>query len=63
MDDSAIMCDETIDKDAEAKSNDKAKSNDEERKIFPTNFNEKNNTNFPYFTNLFINYHCSIDSC
>ena len=41
MDDSAIMCDETIDEDAEAKSNDKAKSNDEERKIFPTSFNEK----------------------
>ena len=40
MDDSAIMCDEIID--AEAKSNDKAKSNDEETRTIPTNFNEKN---------------------
>ena len=35
MDDSAIMCDEAIDADAGAE------SNDEETKTFPTNFNEK----------------------
>ena len=40
----AIMCDEVIDADAEAKSNDEVKSNDEETKIVPTNFNEKNIT-------------------
>ena len=34
MDDSAIMCDEIIDAEA--------KSNDEETKTMPTNFNEKN---------------------
>ena len=34
MDDSAIMCDEIIDAEA--------KSNDEETKTIPTNFNEKN---------------------
>ena len=33
------MCDEIID--AKAKSNDKAKPEDEERKTIPTNFNEK----------------------
>ena len=38
MDDSAITCDEMIDADAEAK------SNDEETKAFPTNFNEKDLT-------------------
>ena len=35
MDDSAIMCVEVIDKDADAE------SNDEETKTFPINFNEK----------------------
>ena len=41
MDDSAIACDEIIDADAEARSKDEAKSNDEETKTFPTKFNEK----------------------
>ena len=44
MDYSEITCDETIDADAEAKSNDEAKMNDEETKFIPTNFNEKNIT-------------------
>ena len=44
MDYSEITCDETIDADAEAKSNDEAKMNDEEAKFIPTNFNEKNIT-------------------
>ena len=58
MDDSAINCDEIIDVEA--------KSNKEETKTFPTNFNEKyhlQNTKFLYFTNLFINDHFIIDSC
>ena len=41
MDDSAITCDEVIDADAEAKSNDEAKSNNKKAKTIPTNFNEK----------------------
>ena len=62
MDDSAIICDEVIDvdADAEAKSNEEAKSNDE------TNFNKKNNVQnvkFMYFTCIFINYYHNIDSC
>ena len=46
MDDSAIICDEVIDADADAKSHDEAKSND--AKLSPkddaTNFNEKKAT-------------------
>ena len=42
MDNSAIICDKIIE--AEAKSYDEAKSNDEETKASPTNFNEKNIT-------------------
>ena len=65
MDNSAIICDKIIE--AEAKSYDEAKSNDEETKASPTNFNEKNITykkkKILYFTNLFINYHNIIDSC
>ena len=38
MDDSAIICDEVIDSDADHKSNDEAKSNDE------TNLNKKKTT-------------------
>ena len=41
MGNSAIICDEVIHADAEAKLNDVVKSNDEESKIVPTNFNEK----------------------
>ena len=44
MDDSAIMCDEIIDVDAEAKSCNEAKSRDEETKAISTNSNEKNIT-------------------
>ena len=44
MDDSAITWDDIIDTNAEAKSNDEAKLNDEETKTIPTNFNEKNIT-------------------
>ena len=44
MDNSAIIYDEVIYADAEAKLNDKAKSNNEETKTVPTNFNEKNVT-------------------
>ena len=59
MDDSAVTCDELIG--AEAKSKNK------ETKTIPTNFNEKKynllNLKFVYFTCLFINYHCIIDSC
>ena len=59
MDNSAIICDKIIE--AETKSYDEAKSNDEETKASPTNFNEKNITykkkKILYFTNLFINYH------
>ena len=40
MGDSAIMCDEIIDAGTKTKSNDKAKSKNEETK---TNFNEKTN--------------------
>ena len=59
---SIIICDEIID--AEAKSNDRAKSNDEETKTIPTNFNEKNITcNIQNFTCIFINYYSIIDSC
>ena len=65
MDNSAIICDKIIE--AEAKSYDEAKSNDEETKASPTNFNEKNITykkkKILYFANLFINYHNIIDSC
>ena len=43
MDDSAITCDEIIDADAGAKSNNEAKSNNKEKKPFPTNFNKKYN--------------------
>ena len=66
MDDSAITCDEIIDTDAEAKSYHNATSNDEETKTTSTNFNEKSvtcKTQNLYFTCLFANYHCSIDSC
>ena len=60
MNDSAIVCDEIIDADAEAKLNDEANSNDEETK---TNFNEKKATikdKIPIFH--FINYYNIIDS-
>ena len=53
---SAITCDEIID------ANEEAKSYDEETKTLPTTFTEKN-YNFLYFSNLFISYHCIIDSC
>ena len=55
MDDSAIMCDEIID--VEAKSNNKTKSNEEETKSVPTNFNEKSITmiNILQVKNLTIN--------
>ena len=53
MDDSAIMCDEIIEADAEAK------SYDEETKNIPKNKNRK----LLYFTCLFIYYNCIIDSC
>ena len=59
MDNSAIICDKITE--AEAKPYDEAKSNDEETKACPKNFNEKNITykkkKILYFTNLFINYH------
>ena len=59
IDASLIMCDEIIDANA--------KLNNKETKIAPTNFNEINVTcktqNFYFFTCLFINYHCIIDSC
>ena len=42
MDDSAIKCDEIIDADVEAKSNDEVKSKDVGKKTIPTSFNEKN---------------------
>ena len=60
MNDSAIVCDEIIDADAEAKLNDEANSNDEETK---TNFNEKKaivKGKIPIFH--FINYYNIIDS-
>ena len=46
MDDSAIICDEVIDADADtqAKLQDEAKSNGEETKIVRANFHEKNIT-------------------
>ena len=44
MDNLVIMCDEVIDAVAEAKSNDKTESDDEETKTVPPNFNEKNIT-------------------
>ena len=50
IDDSLIMCDEIV----------------EEIKIILTNFNEKkldSQAKFLYFTCIFINYHCIIDSC
>ena len=53
MDDSAIMCDEIIEADAEAK------SYDEETKSIPKNKNRK----LLYFTCLFIYYNCIIDNC
>ena len=60
MDDSAIICDEVIDADAntEAKLNNEAKSNDE------TSFNEKKAAcKFLYFACIFMNYYSIIDSC
>ena len=70
MDDSVIRCDEIIDADAESKSHDKAKSCGEETKAISTKFNEKSNlifiiykSKFIYFTCIFIDYHCIIDSC
>ena len=44
MDDSAIICDKVIDAEAEAKLNNKAKTNEEETKNILTNFNEKKAT-------------------
>ena len=44
MDDSAITCDEIIDADAEVKTNDKAKLNNDKTKTFSTTFNEQNIT-------------------
>ena len=44
IDDSAITCYEITDAEAEAKSNDEAKSNNEETKTFLLNFNEINIT-------------------
>ena len=41
MDDSAIICDEVTDANTKATLNDKSKSNNEETKTIPTNFNEK----------------------
>ena len=61
MDDSAIICDEVIDADADAE------ANDEETKIILTNFNEKKATCKTQkrlcFTCIFINYCSIIDSC
>ena len=53
MDDSAIICDEVIDADADtqAKLQDKAKSKGKETKIVWANFNEKNIT---YKTQIFL---------
>ena len=52
------MCDEITEADA--------KLNNKETKTVPTNFNEIKITcktqNFYFFTCLFINYHCIIDS-
>ena len=66
VDDLVIMCDDIRD----AETNDKAKSNDEETKTLPTNFNEiqpekysLQNTKFIYFTCLLVDYHCIIVSC
>ena len=55
MDDSEIMCDEVIDADVEAKSNDEAKPNNEETKT--------ENTKLLYFDCFFINYYSVIDHC
>ena len=58
------MCDEIIDTNSEATSYGEAKSNDEEAKTIPANFNEKNITcKTQNFTCLFTNYHYIIDSC
>ena len=51
-DDSVVTCDGVV----------------EEKKTVPTNFNKKKQTNLQntkslYFTCLFTNYHCIIDSC
>ena len=63
MDNLVTICDEVIDVDADAE----AKSNDEAKSYNETNFNEKNitckNTKFLYFTCIFINYYSIIDSC
>ena len=60
IDNSVITCYEFIDAEA--------KSYDEETKTVTTNFNEKSvicetKSYLLYFTCLFINYHCVIDSC
>ena len=55
MDDAVILCDEVV------------KSYNEKTKTIPRNFNEKSITckaqNLYFFTCLFINYNCIIDSC
>ena len=55
MDDAVTLCDEAV------------KSYNEKIKTIPTNFNEKSITckaqNLYFFTCLFINYDCIIDSC
>ena len=55
MDDAVILCDEVV------------KSYNKKTKTIPTNFNEKSITckaqNLYFFTCLFINYDCIIDSC
>ena len=55
MDDAVILCDEVV------------KSYNEKIKTIPTNFNGKSTTckaqNLYFFTYLFINYDCIIDSC
>ena len=63
MDDSAITYDKIIDADAEAKSNEEAKSNDKETK---TNFNEKKHPvkhKISIFCLHVYNYYSIIDSC
>ena len=67
MNDSGITCDEIMDMDSEAKSNDEAKRTTRKQKLSEEVLLKKRynlqNTKFLYFTCLFISYHCSNDNC
>ena len=63
MDDSAIVCDEVIDADAEAESNDETNSYNKETETVTTNFNERKQPVKSKTLLAFLNHYSIIDSC